>query len=280
MFPTLAVLHALIACSEPQVCEDGKIRDGDRCAAYQPSDPVRGDNIALPNGLTWQWQLTRKVDTSYDVNVYDVDLFKLTDEVRDAVLGDGRILICYFSAGSYEPWNPDAGAFSDEVIGNKLDGWPDERWLNVTDPGVRQVMADRLDLAVARGCHGVEPDNVTAYTNRSGFGINAAEQLDYNRFLADAAHERGLAVALKNDVEQIPELLDWFDFTVNEECETYHECKTLTPFVDADKAVLHAEYVDDWADAADRGSEVCGVQPGLSTIVKTWDLGPEYFACP
>ena len=121
---------------------------------------------------------------------------------------------------------------------------------------------------------------MTAYHNRTGFAVNATEQLDYNRFLADEAHARGLAVALKNDVEQVPELVDWFDFTVNEECADYDECDTLRPFVQADKAVLHAEYVDDWSDADARAGEVCGVEPGLSTIVKTWDLGPELLACP
>lgn len=74
--------------------------------------------------------------------------------------------------------------------------------------------------------------------------------------------------------------MDWFDFTVNEECAAFDECDTLAPFVDQGKAVLHAEYVDRWDDRAPRLEDVCGVQPGLSTIVKTWDLGPELATCP
>jgi hypothetical protein len=193
---------------------------------------------------------------------------------------DGRRIVCYFSAGSYEAWRPDASAFDDDDIGRKLDGWPDERWVDPTSPAVRAIMEARLDLAVERGCDAVEPDNVTAHHETSGFAVNATEQLDYNRFLADAAHERGLSVALKNDVDQIEALVDWFDFAVNEECAFYDECQTNRPFVDAGRAVLHAEYVDRWQDSARRLDEVCGVEPGLSTIVKTWDLGPEFAICP
>ncbi len=60
--------------------------------------------------------------------------------------------------------------------------------------------------------------------------------------IADIAHERGLSVGLKNDLPQIPELLDDFDFAVNEECAQYDECALLTPFIEAGKAVFHVEY--------------------------------------
>lgn len=272
------MLALLLACSSP--CDDGQVRLDGACQDYSVVEPVQGAQRPVPNGLSWQWQITEDVVTSHAVAVYDVDLFQLDPAVAETLLDQDRLLICYFSAGSFEPWTDDADAFSEEVIGRRLDGWPDERWLDTTSSAVREIMEGRLDLAVEKGCHGVEPDNVTAHNNRTGFGITALEQLDYNRFLADAAHQRDLSVALKNDVEQIPDLVDWFDFTVNEECADYAECGTLKPFVDADKAVLHAEYVDDWADAAAKAEQVCGAEPGLSTIIKTWDLGPELLACP
>lgn len=271
----------LVGCGEgADQCEEGKIRDGDRCVAYSAGEPVpAGDAVPLPSGVTWQWQLTKAIDASHDVAVYDVDLFDAKDEDLATLKADGRMLLCYFSAGSYEEWRSDADKFPEEAIGKVLDGWPDERWVDTTNAQVRQVMLDRMDLAVERGCDGVEPDNVTAWTANTGFQINATEQLDFNRFLADSAHERGLSIALKNDTEQVKDLLDWFDYTVNEECHFYDECGTLKPFVEANKAVLNAEYVDDLADAKDLASEVCGT-PGFSTIVKDWDLGPALTACP
>jgi hypothetical protein len=274
------MIALLMACGETPVCPEGEVRDGSSCVVYTPDAPVPSTGTAFPNGITWQWQLTGPIDRSIDVDVYDIDLFDATDADLQGLRDDGRRIVCYFSAGSYEAWRPDASAFDDDDIGRKLDGWPDERWVDPTSPSVRAIMEARLDLAVERGCDAVEPDNVTAHHETSGFAVNATEQLDYNRFLADAAHERGLSVALKNDVDQIEALVDWFDFAVNEECAFYDECQTNAPFVDAGRAVLHAEYVDRWQDSARRLDEVCGVEPGLSTIVKTWDLGPEFAICP
>jgi hypothetical protein len=66
--------------------------------------------------------------------------------------------------------------------------------------------------------------------------------LTYNRELAKWAHERGLSIALKNDLDQIKALVENFDFAINEECFQYAECAKLLPFINANKAVLGAEY--------------------------------------
>ena len=89
-----------------------------------------------------------------------------------------------------------------------------------------------------------EPDNVDAYANRSGFPLSAADQLDYNRFLATEAHALGLSIGLKNDLAQIPQLVADFDWALNEECMKYDECDALAPFIAANKAVFHVEYGD------------------------------------
>ena len=69
-----------------------------------------------------------------------------------------------------------------------------------------------------------------------------ADQLAYNRMIARLAHERGLSVGLKNDVEQVGQLVGDFDFSVDEECFAYGECAMLRPFIAAGKAVFHVEY--------------------------------------
>ena len=45
---------------------------------------------------------------------------------------------------------------------------------------------------------------------RQDFSLTAADQLDYNRFLAEQAHQRGLAIGLKNDLDQVASLVDLF----------------------------------------------------------------------
>ncbi len=187
------------------------------------ADRTSGDTV-LSVDNTWQWQLQGEVDTSYDVDVYDIDLFDTPADTLSALRVAGRVVICYFSAGSYEEWRPDAARFVADDLGVTLDGWDDEHWVDIRSASVREVMAQRLDLAVDRGCAGVEPDNVTAYDNDTGFDLTADDQLDFNRFLAGAAQERDLLIGLKNDLEQIPELVDHFDFAVNEQCHEYDEC--------------------------------------------------------
>jgi hypothetical protein len=230
-------------------------------------------------GTTWQWQLAGgKIDTSLDVDVYDVDLIDNPASWIEDRHAEGRRVLCYFSAGSYEKWRPDASDFPSEVLGEPLDGWPGERWVDVRASSLRDIMRARLDLAADKGCDGVEPDNVDGYANFSGFSLTGADQLDYNRFLAKEAHARGLSVGLKNDIEQLGALVDDFDWALNEECFTYHECGAYEDtFIAAKKAVFHAEYVP--ASELDR---VCAVtEPlGLSTIVKHLDLDDFRLACP
>lgn len=74
--------------------------------------------------------------------------------------------IGYFSAGSYENWRSDERDFPSSVKGNNLDGWPGEKWLDISDwATLGPIMEARLDLAVTKGCDGVEPDNVDGYDN-------------------------------------------------------------------------------------------------------------------
>lgn len=231
---------------------------------------------------SWQWQLSGSIDTSVDVAMYDVDLFDAPQSVIDELVAAGRIVVCYFSAGSHEDWRPDAGEFSPGDIGNPLDGWPGEHWLDVRSASVRAVMRQRLDLAVSKRCHGVEPDNVDGYANDSGFPLSEQDQLSYDRFLALEAHARGLSVGLKNSLELVSTLEPDFDWALNEECLSYAECSLLAPFVGAGKAVFHVEYVDQPSQGAAKQSAVCG-QPtlaGFSTLIKTWDLDAWRLACP
>ncbi|MBI5501866.1 MAG: endo alpha-1,4 polygalactosaminidase [Deltaproteobacteria bacterium] len=228
-------------------------------------------------GTSWQWQLTAlPIDQSFDVAMYDIDLFEVPQETIDALHTDGRIVICYFSAGSWEDWRDDAASFPPSSLGNELDGWPDERWLDTRDATVRALMMDRLDLAAAKSCDGVEPDNVDGYANDPGFPLTAATQLDYNRFLATEARARGLSVGLKNDLDQIPDLLADFDWALDEECFQWDECDLLLPFIDAGKAVFQVEYGD--AALADT---ICPQANALDfdTLIKNLDLDAWQIPC-
>jgi len=192
--------------------------------------------------VTWQWQLLGEINNKYNAEIYDIDLFDSSKNLILDLQSSGKKVICYFSAGSYENWRIDANKFSTNDYRNTLDGWEGEMWLDVRSNNVHKIMKNRLELAYEKGCDGVELDNMDGYVNNSGFNISADEQLAYNRFLANEAHKNGLSVALKNDVGQIVQLVDYYDFAVNEQCFEYDECELMLPFIENNKAVLNAEY--------------------------------------
>ena len=249
------------------------------------SGPTGSDTPAtstLEVGMSWHWQLQGDLNTGYDVDLYDIDLFDTDTQIIDDLKAQGRLVICYFSAGSWEDWRDDADDFEQAALGNPLDGWPGEKWLDVRASSLEAVMEARLDLAAEKGCDGVEPDNVDGYANDSGFPLSGNDQLAYNRFLASAAHERGLLIGLKNDLDQISELVAAFDFAVNEECYEYDECERLTPFIEAGKPVLHAEYAEALVNDSEARALFCDemVALGLSSMVLPLELDDSFtFSC-
>ena len=248
-------------------------------AACDPTSKSSSPTWPPAPGAAWQIQFTGTLDLSVDADIFDLDLFNTNDSVFTALHDDDRRIVCYFSAGSYEDWRDDAGDYPAEALGDPLDGWEGEWWVDIRSEAVRDVLAARMDYAVERGCDAVDPDNVDGYQNDNGLGLTAEDQLDFNLWLSEEAKARDLAVGLKNDLGQLDDLAEHFDFTVNEECHDYDECGLLAAFTDQGKSVLNLEYVDDWADADDKADEVCGEGPSLDTLVKTWDLGPEWRPC-
>lgn len=226
--PLAAVLLLLLAaCSS-----GGRDPDGHRSPDRWRPGP----------GTAWQWQLEGPVDPRTDVPVYDIDGFENTAADVARLHRDGRKVICYVNAGAWEDFRADHAAFPASVRG-KPNGWEGERWLDIRRlDTLRPLMERRLDMCRDKGFDAVEPDLLDGYLNDTGFPLRPRHQLAYNRMIARLAHERGLSVGLKNDLPQIPELVDDFDFAVNEECAQYGECDRLRPFIEAGKAVFHAEY--------------------------------------
>jgi hypothetical protein len=222
-----------------------------------------------PSGvLTWQWQLKGKLDLSVAANVYDVDAVESTPADVAALRGAGRKTICYVNAGAYEDFRPDRKRYPALVLGKALDGWPGERWLDIRHwDALEPILRDRFAMCRQKGFDGVEADNVDGYANTSGFPLTADDQLTFNRRIADLAHTYGLAVGLKNDVEQAASLAPWFDYSVDEECAKYAECDRLRVFTAAGKPVFHVEY----ALATDK---FCATtrQLGFSSMRKRVDL--------
>lgn len=271
------VMFSLLACQgtpiEPPPGEEGPPQPPPAGQTPDAGAPPASRWIPPP-GTSWQIQFTGTLDTSVNVQAFDLDLFDTPASTIRALQGRGVKVICYFSAGSHEDWRPDSGQFPPETLGNPLDGWPGERWLDIRSPAVVEIMKRRMDLAVQKKCDALELDNVDGYTNRSGFNLTAADQLRYNRRMAEEAHARGLSIGLKNDLEQVQGLVDHFDFAINESCFEYDECELLLPFIRARKAVFHIEYTG-WS------SEICRRANSLDfdTLFKNLSLDARRTPC-
>jgi hypothetical protein len=187
-------------------------------------------------------------------SVFDIDLYvdpavagnntTFNTAAVNAIHANGGRAICYVSAGTFEPWRPDAASYPDSIKGRAVSGFKDERWVDIRQTGILlPIMEARVAKCQQAGFDGVEWDTVDGYTNRTGFPLTAADQLFYNASLGNLAHAYGLTVALKNDVEQLAELSPYFDYAINEQCEQYNECGGYTThFLSQGKAVFQVEY--------------------------------------
>lgn len=227
-------------------------------------------------GVTWQWQLDGRLDTTIRAEVYDIDGFETSSTLVRKLHRLGRRVICYIDAGAYESYRPDAHLFPELVLGKANPQWPGERWLDIRRLDILgPIMVARLTMCARKGFDGVELDEIDGYSNDTGFPLTAADQLSYNRFLALETRRLGLAAGLKNDVEQVSALVRYFDFAVNEQCFQFRECGLLRPFITAGKAVFHVEYAVPLHRFCPTTTRL-----GFSSMKKHLDLGAWRRPCP
>lgn len=199
-------------------------------------------------GLKWNWALGTKVSEipieNTDYEVIDIDLYGATKKIIDKMHKNNKKVICYFSAGTYETNREEAQGMLkvDGLVRNKMEEW-DEYWLDFRVEEVKSFMSERLDLAKAKGCDGIEFDNVDTFSNVNwDDSITIKDQLKYDKWLAKEAHDRNMAAGFKNSIELLEDLKDIFDFAINEECNEYEECDDYNVFLNKDLAVFVALY--------------------------------------
>jgi hypothetical protein len=230
--------------------------------------------IAIAQNMRWQYQLTGEPDFESDVDLFVIDLFQPSATELAALHARGKVAVAYLSAGTFESFRDDADDFPESAIGNVLLNYPDEAWLDIRDPGVRAVMAARLEIARSKGFDGVLPTNLAGYSIDSGFDLTSADQLAYSEWLAMQAHARGLLIGMAGDFEQAPALIDRFDWAVHYGCIARGDCADLDLFAEQGKPVLDVETAGDPAD-------VCAAaeQLGINVLLKRPDFGPYRLGC-
>jgi Glycoside-hydrolase family GH114 len=226
-----------------------------------------------PRALTWYWQLQGGVNNNEPVAAYDIDGVDNSAGEVATLHGQGKHVICYIDAGTYEPGRPDSSSFPASVLGSGVEGWPGERWLDIANLSVLQpIMTARFQKCKEKGFDAVEPDNMDGYENASGFPLTAAQQLTYDEWVAAEVHSLGMAVLQKNDGGQTAELQPHFDGALNEQCNQYSECGNFQAYLSVGKPVLNAEYGSSNAFcAADSAAGIMGARYGLSLDGSTFE---------
>ena len=254
MLPPKADAAAPMNAPPVDAAAPGAIADADEGEDLPPVRPAVPPVVRTPGvwwkpapAATWDWQLKVPIDPTVNVEVYDIDMFENDAHVVHDLHMRGKKVICYVNMGAWENWRPDAAKVPPHLRGTQYHGFPDENWLDIRDiTGLTPFVHSRLNIARDMGCDAVEPDNMDGYDTMAheptGFPLTFIHQIVYNRFVASQAHARGMAVGLKNNVAQIEELVEDFDFHVSEQCFEHMECDRLMPFINAGKPVFEAEY--------------------------------------
>ena len=225
-------------------------------------------------GTTWQIQLSGKLDTSYDVSIYVVDLFATSKNTIQNLRDAGKTVFCAFAAGFYEKWRPDANKFPEFLLGKPY-GIEVQRWVNIRDlQDLGPLLEDRLNLAVNKGCQGVLPFGLDGYQQDTGFPLSADDQLKFNRWLAQTAHQRGLSIGLADDVDQVAELVNDYDWGFAESCVSSKACDRWALFIKHNKAVFDVEYELSPEEFCARFKGM-----GFSFLRKGYDLGGWSLSC-
>ncbi|PKY00015.1 hypothetical protein P168DRAFT_337159 [Aspergillus campestris IBT 28561] len=239
----LFLLPAVFALPASPINEDSYDLDASTHAVTNTSEGI----WQPPLGIGWEIVLLAP-PTTYDdkIPVYDIDVWDNPKETVDSRHAKKQKVVCYFSAGTWESWRPDAGQFPDAVLGNKLGRWSRgqnvERWLDIRADVVRAAMSARIAKAHEQGCDAVDPDNVDIHDNNNGLSLSADDSLNYVQWLIAESHSRGMAFGLKNAPDLLPSVMANVQFAVNEECVQKGDCLLYKKFVAAGKPVLHIEY--------------------------------------
>jgi hypothetical protein len=246
-----------------------------------------------PSTASWHWMIDHPLDVhdprdmgltdphgnwlaSPEPELYDIDGFfngqdpncNIRDASGECAHGENdavnalhalnKRVICYIDTGVFEEYRPDAYRFPASVIGQPNDGWEGSSWLDIRQTAVLwPIMEARIKMCQDKGFDSIEPDEMTNYSNLSGFPLTYTDQLVYNRGIADIAHRLGMSIGMKGNAQQAADLVNDFDWMLNEQCYEYDECDLLHPFIAAGKPVFEVEYelprVAFCADANARG---------------------------
>jgi uncharacterized repeat protein (TIGR01451 family) len=245
--------------------------------------PAPGTINLPPTGkVGWDWQIGASGDSNVTVpagvTLLDLDGFNISASKISSLKAQGIYTVCYIDAGSYEDGRPDSSLYPAYLKIYKDVQW-NEWFLDVQDvfrpiqPAGTQLVNNqwvdasgkpltssptagalalllkaRWQMCADKGFDALEPDNLQNDENAGG-KVTLQQQLDFNGWVADTAHDVGLAAFQKNGPDKIllkdktgKMMVEKFDGILNEECQQFGECGPLAEYVKRGKLALNTEY--------------------------------------
>ncbi|OUM57903.1 glycoside hydrolase family 114 protein [Piromyces sp. E2] len=207
-------------------------------ARWQPTQTTKY-NIVFGNTLDLNKEKADAVE---------MDLDRPLDTIRKYQKA-GKKVICYFSAGTIEKGRDDYDKFHEVpgLVRNIYGDWPNERWIDYRVDGAKSLMKARIKKAADKGCDAVEADNVDGYQIRDiknvwSKPLTKDDAVKYLKWLGETAHSYGLSIGIKNCLDIIDRVTDYFDFAVNEGCIKRDECYWYKNFLATGKPVFGITY--------------------------------------
>ena len=219
--------------------------------------PAGTINLPPTGKIAWDWQIGAGGDSNVVVPsgavVMDVDGFNISAAKISSLKAQGIYTVCYLDVGSYEDGRPDSAQYPAYLKIYYDTPWK-EWFLDINDvwkPNsvLATILNNRFKMCADKGFDAIEPDNLQNDENVKGGLITTQNQIDFNGWVADTAHQYGLAVFQKNGPDKIllkdktgKMMVEKFDGILNEECQQYNECGPLAEYVKRGKLALNVEY--------------------------------------
>jgi Glycoside-hydrolase family GH114 len=241
---------------------------------------VRAGAVWQPGEDTdWMWELSQRLvltnprlmgtgvkawngDTSPGDNpkLYDIDAIDNPASTVAALHQDGDHVVCYIEVGTagnyysaaqegipvtYYQQLKNAGD-----LGKKIKGYP-EYFVDINAPSAVAIIKAMIKKqCAAKSFDGVETDLDETFggnEGKTGFTITQADEENYLTTLADYMHGLGLAWIAKNlddtqDASFVDAMAPLAQGIISEQCNQYHTCTYLKPFLTAGKWIGNAEY--------------------------------------
>ncbi len=254
------------------------------------NNPIDGN--PLPGGQTTWWKPAAGVSfdwvldditssDNFNSSVVDVDAFTTSAETVAALHAKGKKVIAYVSVGTFEDDRPDGSLLPKEVIGRKYDEWPKEKWLDIRQvEKLKPWLNSRVRMIINKGFDGLEPDNLDAFDNETGFDIKIADTKKYVDYLIALAHDNGLSIGQKNVSNLTAEYAAKFDWALTEDAFEQGWQNDMTPYIELNKPVFATEYTDVTTQKKFQ-DDYCpkAAKLGFTAILKKRDLDKWIYKC-